>query len=135
MKFASKFAGVTFLLWVLLGCSATEEAHQIPSQTWEGVVFVVEVEPNPVRQGMHEFKILATEPRGKPVHGFIISLRAGEHLAWRQTIQDGLSGVYRRAVNVSAAEAPELQVKIRRKRTDEEVVLNFLLRAPVVLTK
>lgn len=111
---------------LLVACSAPENVYQIPPQRWEDVVIKLESQPAPVVAGMNEFLVLATLERGKPVHDLIVSLRSGEEYPWHQAIQDGHSGVYRKAINVPAGVA-ELQVQLRRKRSDNEVVLTFPL--------
>ncbi len=87
---------------LLAACSAPEGGYQIPAQKWEDVVIKVESQPAPVVAGMNEFLVLATLERGKPVHDLIVSLRSGEEQPWHQAIQDGHSGVYRKAIDVPA---------------------------------
>lgn len=117
---------VALLALLLAACGAPEEQYRIPAQQWDDVVIRVESQPAPVVTGMNEFLVLATLERGKPVHDLIVSLRAGEAQPWQQGIQDGHSGVYRKAINVPPG-VTELQVQLRRKRAENEVVLNFPL--------
>lgn len=117
---------VALLALLLVACGAPEEQYRIPAQQWDDVVIRVESQPAPVVTGMNEFLVLATLERGKPVHDLIVSLRASEAQPWQQGIQDGHSGVYRKAVNVPAG-VTELQVQLRRKRSENEVVLSFPL--------
>lgn len=117
---------VALLALTLLACSAPEGEYQIPAQKWDDVVVVIQSRPTPVATGMNEFLVLATLERGKPVHDLIVSLRSSEEQPWQQAIQDGHSGVYRKAVNVPAG-VTELQVQLRKKRTENESVLSFPL--------
>ncbi len=115
---------VVSLALLLLACGVPEDQYQIPAQKWEDIVIKVESQPAPVVVGMNEFLILATLERGKPVHELVIALRGGDSEPWQQAIQDGFSGVYRKAVIVPPG-VDELQVQVRRKRTENEVVLYF----------
>jgi len=112
---------------LLSACGAPDVQFQIPAQKWNDVVVEVQTRPAPVRPGMNEFLVLTTLERGKPVYHFVVSLRADESHAWQQSIQDGHSGVYRKAVNVPAG-SPYIYVKLRKKRSEEQVVLKFNLR-------
>lgn len=124
-----RFAFAALLGLILTGCSAPEGGYSIPAQTWEDVVLEIQSRPTPVEPGMNEFLVIATLERGKPVHDLIVSLRASDGQGWQQAIQDGHSGVYRRAVNVPEGQH-ELQLKVRRKKSDEESQLNFPLFPP-----
>ncbi len=118
------FAALVVIGLFLGGCGAPPEGTRLPAQKWDNIIFELESRPMPVQVGMNELLILATEPSGRPVHNLLIDVRASESLAWRQTIQDGLSGVYRRAINVPS-EATEISLRIKRKRSDEQVELHF----------
>jgi hypothetical protein len=59
------------------------------------------------------------------VHDLIVSLRSDLDGGWEQAIQDGFSGVHRRAIHLSGN--PVLYVRLRKKRSDESVVLEFPL--------
>ena len=106
------------------GCSAPPEEARLEPQKWGNVIFEVESRPAPVRVGMNEFLVIATEERGRPVHDLIVSMRASGEQKWHQAIQDGLSGVYRRAIRVPS-NAHALTLLVQRKRSDEEIELVF----------
>lgn len=118
---------VGLLALVLAGCSEPDVKFQIPVQKWEDTVIEVQTRPTPARPGMNEFLILATLERGKPVHNLVISLRGDESHAWQQAIQDGHSGVYRKAVNIPES-SHHLYVKLRKKRSEEQREMIFDLR-------
>jgi len=116
---------VGLFLVLLSACSSPDPRYQIPTQMWNGVVIEVQVMPTPVRPGMNEFLVLTTLERGKPVSDLIVSLRAEQNKEWQQMIQDGHSGVYRRALHLPGN--PVLYVQLRKKRSEEAVVLEFPL--------
>ncbi len=118
------FAVAILVGLLLAGCGAPPEGTRLPPQKWDNVIFELESRPMPVRVGMNELLVLATEERGRPVGDLLIDVRASEELAWRQTIQDGLSGVYRRAIRVPPG-ATGISLRIKRKMSDEQVELFF----------
>ncbi len=117
---------VVLMVLLLTACSTPEGEYQIPTQKWEDVVVMIQTRPTQVRVGMNEFLVLATLERGKPVHDLIISLRSSEEEPWRQAIQDGHSGVYRKAINIPVG-VSEIQMQLRRKLSEGESVLAFPL--------
>jgi hypothetical protein len=68
---------------------------------------------------------MTTADHGRPASDLIVSLRTDDQDAWKQAIQDGQIGVYRRAVDVEPGTRSVLQVQI--KRSGEEGVLRFPL--------
>ncbi len=116
---------IVLITALLSACSEPDPRFQIAPQQWNGIVVEVESRPAPVRPGMNEFLIIATLERGKPVSDLVVSLRAESDGEWQQAIQDGHSGVYRRALRVPGT--PSLFVQLRKTRADEEVVLEFPL--------
>lgn len=119
--------GLIFILLALLtACSGTAPGARIPTQEWQNIVIEVQTRPEPIEPGMNEFLILATEERGRPVHDLVVSVRTRQNEPWHQAIQDGFSGVYRRAMDVAASDT-EVAVQIRRKETEETTELHFPL--------
>ena len=121
-------AGIKFsMLFMLAALSACggEQASNIPAQKWENMEVRVESRPSPPRMGMNEFLVMVTGERGRPAYDLIVSLRTDDHDEWRQAIQDGQLGIYRRAAEVAPGSRSVLQVQIKRK--DEESILRFPL--------
>jgi len=71
---------------------------------------------------------VVSDSRRRPVHDLIVSLRTSDDQKWRQAIQDGRTGVYRRAVRVDDPRTQVLQVKLQR-RNGEEALLRFPIAA------
>jgi len=117
------------LLWLVLalpGCS-DNQAPLRPPQHWQDLEIALETRPVQVRTGMNEFLLIATTARGLPGSDMIVSLRMTAADVWHQTIQDGHSGVFRRAIRVGANQQ---SVQVQLIRGDEQTVLEFpLLRA------
>ena len=108
---------------MLLSCS-NNDANFLPVQHWQGIEFLVEPGPAPVRPGSTEFIVRATEADGHAAFDLIISVRLNEEAPWRQAIQDGQTGVYRRGLVVEAGQEI-LYMQIRKK--DETADFKFPL--------
>lgn len=115
------------LLALLAACGA-DQAADIPAQKWQGLEVRVESRPSPPRAGMNEVLVIATDRRGRPGYDLIVSLRTSDDDPWKQAIEDGQVGVYRRAVMVEPGTRSVLQVQIRRN--DATNVLYFPLAPP-----
>ncbi len=113
---------------VLLACSSEEGAqNRIPPQYWGDVQVRLETRPEPVRPGgMNEFLVIATQKRGLPAYDMVVSLRTSGGEVWRQAIEDGESGVYRRALPVRPTDRV-LEVQLRKARGTAQTVLRFPL--------
>lgn len=85
----------------------------------------IESRPNPPAPGMNEILVMVTGDRGRPAYDLMVSLRTSDQDEWKQAIQDGLIGVYRRAVDVEPGTRSTLQVQI--KHNGEQSVLRFQL--------
>ncbi len=94
-------------------------------QNWQGMEVRVETRPSPPRIGMNESLILVTGEHHRPIYDLMVSLRTSDQDPWKQAIQDGQVGVYRRAVEVAPGTRSVLQVQIKRNGT--ESILRFPL--------
>lgn len=110
----------------LVACSGEDPRYAMEPLRWGDTVIKVEPRPAPVRTGMNEFLVLATTERGRPVFDMIISMRADHGHKWMQGIQDGHSGVYRKAVMVPKG-ADTLYVQLQKIDTEEGEILAFPL--------
>lgn len=131
MKFGIKQWAQCFMAAVLIaglfGCS-DKGAVVLGPQQWEDLELRVEARPSPIRVGMNEFIVIASREVYKPGVGLIVDIRASEHAEWRQAIQDGFTGVYRRAVQVDDPQTQSLSVHVRRSDNEnDETVLTFPL--------
>jgi len=109
---------------VLLAACGADEAR-LSVQEWQGVTIGVETRPAPVVMGMNEFLISARGARGA-VYDLLVFIRMGDDKPWTQAIQDGRTGVYRRALEVQGA---GLTLQVQVKRAGQETVLSFALPA------
>lgn len=108
------------IAWLLVGC-APEYSPTLPDQQWQDITVHIEARPTPLQPGTSEFWVILNDPRGLPVFDVIVNLRAdaGE---WQQAIQDGHTGVYRRAVLVKDPPTANLTVRLRRREQAGELV-------------
>lgn len=119
--FVAVFAG-------LLSACANDQAVMLGPQYWQDLGIKVETRPSPLRVGMNEFIVIASREEYKPGVGLVVMLRVNDDAEWRQGIQDGFTGVYRRAVRVDDPATQSLSVHIRRsKDSKDETTLIFPL--------
>lgn len=123
MRFVSLMGA---LVLILTGCAG--DVPHLPTQVWSNVDVSVQARPDVIKPGANEFLVLATQ-RGtrKPEYDLIISLRLDPGDMWRQAIQDGHVGVYRRAMITEDPLHQVLELKIQRGA--EQGVLKFPLAA------
>jgi len=116
---------ILLLALLAAGCAQPPGADT-PPQRWKDLDIRVETRPSPPVNGMNEFLIMATGERGRPAYDLVVSLRTADSDPWKQAIEDGQVGVYRRAALLdTAAHRTALQVAIRRG--DSQGVLTFPL--------
>lgn len=116
---------------LLAGCGG-DNVLTLGPQNWNELQFIVEARPTPVRTGMNEFIVIATREKGLPGYELIVSIRADEKAEWRQAIQDGYTGVYRRAIRVNDPLSDVLAVNVRYTKKENhagesETILYFPL--------
>jgi hypothetical protein len=118
-----KVVALALLGLMLWGCGS-DVSDTLGRQRLGDMVIEVQCRPTPVAVGMNEFLILATDVHGAPVHDLLVDLRMKDDEEWRQAIQDGFSGVYRKAVGVDSLDE---QLRVRIKRDGKETELRFPL--------
>jgi hypothetical protein len=106
----------------LSACGGGSEQNSIPAQHWKEMDVRIETHPNPPLPGMSEIVVIVTGAHGRPIQDLTVSLRGKDSMQWVQAIQDGLIGVYRRAVDLGDGDSVVLQVQLRRG-SDENVLL------------
>jgi len=111
---------------LLFACTGGSQYDPVP-QKWLGNAVAVQTRPAPVEAGMNEFIIIATQPRGLPVGELRVMIRLSDDEPWRQAIEDGETGVFRRALALREGERV-LQVQLRKG--SDTGVLRFLLPQP-----
>ena len=120
------FLCLVLLALMLSGC-ADDKAVVLGPQQWEDLVFKIETRPSPLRVGMNEFIVIASWDEYKPGVDLVVDLKVGKNGQWRQAIQDGFTGVYRRAVQVDDPQTQTLTVRVNRTRKDDGTVMYFPL--------
>ena len=114
---------------LLSACSEEQATAKIPPQRWKNYTVEMQSRPTPVVAGMDEFILIISRAKGGPAHDFIVSVRIDDTDPWKQMIQDGYMGVFRRAVAVHNPSSEELNVQIQEG--DDIGYLRFpLLAAP-----
>lgn len=126
MRVNNKKIDLTKLILLLLtitvvaSCSRSDAYILVP-QRWNKHEILVEIRPGAPRQGMNEFVVVATHyETGVPGYEYIVSLKMNTGERWQQMIQDGHSGVYRRAIAVKDPVNGILVVQIKHKREENK---------------
>lgn len=95
-----------------------EDVVRLGPESWGDLQFVVETRPPRIGPGMNEFIVIASRDSIKPGVGLVVSIRADESSEWRQAIQDGYTGVYRRAIMVRNPHQDVLAVQVRNNKAE-----------------
>lgn len=92
-----------YVVLLLLLCSActNEAAYILGPQYYKDVEVIVDIRPGAPRVGMNEFIIVTTHKDKRPAYEYVISIKLKNGNEWHQSIQDGHSGVYRRALRIN----------------------------------
>lgn len=104
------------------GSGGESSGTQLAVQHLGAIEVNVETRPSPPVYGMNEVLVMLSTPRGRPVSDVIVSVRGNGEDQWRQAIQDGLVGVYRRAIRISPGSEPQVVVKIEGGGHTDELV-------------
>jgi len=124
----TKIILLVFAIAVLPSCSRSDAYILVP-QRWNENEILVEIRPGAPRHGMNEFVVVATNYKtGVPGYEYIVSLKMNTGERWHQMIQDGHSGVYRRAIEVKDPVNGVLVVQIKHTREkNKKAELNYPL--------
>ncbi len=114
------------LTFFLYGCSDDIPIYRFTPQQWNDVVVTLEARPGPTAGAVCEFLIMASFTNNTPAHSIMVSIRINDQGPWKQAIQDGMVGVYRRSDRVNNLDADVLSIQLKRK--DQEGVLRFALK-------
>jgi hypothetical protein len=106
------------MLVAVYGCGR-DAAYLLPPQVWNDTEFLVEIRPGAPRVGMNEFVVLSTQTDGAPGYNYVITIKTNLSDSGSQMIQDGHSGVYRRAIEVKDPANEVLVVQIIHKKETE----------------
>ncbi|NDU85577.1 MAG: hypothetical protein G3H99_03075 [Ferrovum sp.] len=123
---------------LVLGCAFLASACGQPettqadtqAQQWQDWQVQVQTRPSPPQDGMDEFLIIVTGAHEHPGSGCLVDIRTASADPWKQAIQDGRVGVYRRAALVSPGERRTVQVRLQCAKDQESGVLYFPLNVP-----
>jgi hypothetical protein len=117
-----RWAAIPAFALILSACSgATQDS---PTEYWRDLRIHVESRGYSAMPGMRELLVFVNRGAGLPAWDCRIDLRTSDADSWKQAIEDGRVGVYRRAARVDQ-EHSVLQVWIRAE--GNETVLHIPL--------
>jgi len=106
------FAVITICL-LIVSCGGDVPKSDV--KQWKDYDFHVESRPPIVEVGMNELLFLGNYKKRGRADSLIVYYRMGEDGKWVQAMQDGLTGVYRRAMMVKDPTSDVLHVHVREK--------------------
>jgi len=115
------------MILTLYGCGGGD-AYLLGPQMHNDVEILVEIRPGAPKVGMNEFLVMATQKNRLPASNYIVSIKLQTDTEWRQAIQDGATGVYRRAIRINNPSSDVLMVQLLSKDGKQPAVeLSFPL--------
>ena len=114
------------LTFTLLGCTGSIPIYRFAPQQWKDIAVTIEARPGPASGAVCEFLIMTSFLNNTPAHTIRVSMRMNDQGPWKQAIQDGMVGVYRRSDRVNNLETDVVYIQLRHQ--DEETVLRFAMK-------
>ena len=109
------FMGVAAMLIVglLSGCGG-DDGSFFQQRHWNTLDIKLETRPHPIQAGHNEFLLHLTGPKGARLAiGAVVHYRLHPQDAWIQAMPDGMSDVFRRALDVDDPRHAKLYVQLR----------------------
>ena len=110
----------------IMGCELGAGIPDTVSQKWKNIDVRVETRPSPPQEGPLEFLVILTDDRGRPAWSAIVEMRTSDNDQWKQCIQDGRVGVFRRSAVVNASGRSVVQVQIHYQ--NDATILRFPIK-------
>ncbi len=130
---------ILLLISFLFLASCVNDIPTTQFQEWGDYSFRLESRPPQVQLGMNEFLLIVNFKKKHRAYDLIINFRIGPTGKWNQAIQDGHTGVYRKALKVRSVETDVLYVYVKQSKkymmTEEpigEQVFEFPLNYSIV---
>lgn len=114
MRVLKHLIAIVAATWWLVGCEPAN-LPTLDDQMWGPISVHVESRPMPLTAGMNEFWVVLTDDRGRPMFDVLVNVRIEPHGSSQQAIQDGHTGVYRRAVRIADPKTNVLVVELKRR--------------------
>ena len=107
---------ILILLLVLFTTSCSTEIPTTQFQEWGDYSFRLESRPPHVKPGMNEFLLVSNFKKRYRAYDLIVYFRMGPQGKWSQAIQDGHTGVYRKALLVRDVNTDVLYVHVKQNK-------------------
>ena len=123
----SKISLLIFMLVFAVACGRGD-AYVLGPKMYKDIDVLVEIRPGAPTVGMNEFLVVATHENRRPAFEYVVSIKMKGQDAWHQSIQDGETGVFRRAIRVNDPVNDVLTVQMVNKDDGQSVAeLDFPL--------
>jgi len=119
-------AGMLMLaMGMLSACSGTDNTF-FQNRQWNTLHIKLETRPHPVQAGHNEFLLHLTGPEGaRLATGAVVRYRLSSEDHWIQAMPDGMSDVFRRALNIKNPKHAKLYVHLRFHGKETQLVFNL----------
>ena len=113
-----------FLCIIAILSACTTEIPTTATTKWGDYTFRLEARPPIITKGMVELLTIVDFQENLRGWDLILYYRIGPTGRWVQAIQDGHTGVYRRAMKIKDPETDVLYLHVKKNQTPEEKVKN-----------
>jgi hypothetical protein len=100
---------------MFIAACGSSSAYVLGPKMYNDISILVEIRPGSPTVGMNEFLVMATHKNRIPASEYIVSIKIKGQDDWHQSIQDGATGVYRRAIRVNDPATDVLTVQLVNK--------------------
>ena len=122
---------IAVLFLSLLVAACTGDVPRSEVKQWKEYTFYLESRPPVIIKGMNELLFLGNYKQKGRAHSLIVNFRMGPEGKWIQAMQDGHTGVYRRAMMVNDPETDVLYVHVKEKGDEIEDKGEILFTFPM----
>ncbi len=118
--------GIAMLFAGLLSACGEDDGSFFQERHWNTLDIKLETRPHPVQAGHNEFLLHLTGPRGaRLATGAVVRYRLRPGDDWIQAMPDGMSDVFRRALNVRDPRHAKLYVHLRFHVKETQMVFDL----------
>jgi len=128
MVYGKRFlmAGVVMLAFGTLSSCGGDDSTFFQKRQWNSLQIKLETRPHPIQTGHNEFLLHLTGPRGaRLATGAVVRYRLHPVDDWIQAMPDGMSDVFRRALDVRDPRYAKLYVYLRFHGKETQMVFDL----------
>jgi len=118
--------GVAMLVTGLLSACGGDDGSFFQQRHWNTLDIKLETRPHPIQAGHNEFLLHLTGPKGARLAvGAVVHYRLHPDDDWIQAMPDGMSDVFRRALDIEDPKHARLYVRLRFHGKETQLVFDL----------